>query len=106
LAEGFVYGKIEGLIGTQADQSLLKSGVGEVEEEKKKMRAYDNIDGLVEVDDDAFLVDDGDGGNGALREHVYDVEYRSIEGGGGDGMVRIGVFRNTIGRLCNIGTDL
>lgn len=79
--------------------------VGRVEEEKKR-RTYDNIDGLVEVDYDAFFVDDGDGGYCALREHVYDVEYGSIEGSGGDGMVRIVTFRNTLGRLCNIGTNL
>jgi hypothetical protein len=76
----------------------------EKKKKKKKMRAYDNIDGFVEVDDDAFLVDDGDGGNCALGEHVYDVEYGSIEGGGGDGMIRIVTFFRK--RLCNIGTNL
>ena len=35
LAEGFVYGKIEGLISPQADESLLES-VGRVEREEKK----------------------------------------------------------------------
>ena len=103
LAEGFVYGKIEGLIGTQADQSLLESVDG-VEEEEEKMRAYDNIDGLVEIDNDAFLVDDGNGRNCALREHVHNVKYGSIEGGGGDGMVRIVAFFRK--RLCNVGTNL
>lgn len=105
MAEGFVYGKIKGLIGTQADQSLLESVDGI--EEEKKMRAYDNINGFVKVDHDAFLVDDRDGGNCALGEHMYDVEYGSIEGGGGNGMVRIvALFRKRFVRLCNVGTNL
>jgi hypothetical protein len=42
LAEGFVYGEIEGLIGTQADQSLLES-VGGVEGKKKKKKKDEGL---------------------------------------------------------------
>jgi len=69
------------------------------------LRAYNDIDGLIEVDDDAFFVDDGDGGNRALGEHMYNIEYRGIEGGGGDGVVRIIALR-AIFRLTNVSADL
>jgi hypothetical protein len=72
----------------------------------KNWRAYNDIDGFVEVDDDAFFVNDRDGRNCALGEHMYDVEHRSIEGSGGDGVVGIVTLGAIFGRLADVRADL
>lgn len=45
---------------------------------------YDNIHGLVEIDDHAIVVDDWDGGYGTFGEHVDDIKDGGVEGCSGD----------------------
>lgn len=55
---------------------------------------YDDVHGLVHVDDGAVLVHDGDGADPLLAEHVHDVEYGGLKRGGLHGVERVvGLFR-------------
>lgn len=51
---------------------------------------YDNIHGLVQIDDHTVVVDNWDGGDGTFGEHVNDIEDGRFQGCCGYRPVRIG----------------
>lgn len=57
------------------------------------MKTYNYVDGLVQIDDDTFLVDNRNSADPSLAEHMHYIEYTSSESRGSDRMVRVVALR-------------
>ena len=54
---------------------------------------YDDINGFVQVDNNAILIDDRNCRNTSFGKHVHNVEHCGVHGCSGYGMERIVAFR-------------
>lgn len=54
-----------------------------------KRNTHDDVNSFVQVDDDAILIDYGDGGDATFREHVDDIKHGRIHGGSRNWVIRV-----------------
>lgn len=67
---------------------------------------YDDIHCLIQVYHYTLLIDNGNRRDGTFREHVNDIEYRSVGACSGDWVIGILAFRDLMGRGGDICANL
>lgn len=62
-----------------AEQGSVKQIMSWGKSEKKVSATYNDVNGLIHIDDNAVFIDDRDSRDTTFREHVYDVENTGIQ---------------------------